>query len=103
MAVTVSGLPVRGSGIEASVCPAVETKRLHRITSKAGHALEILGHAIEYLADEYLQDAEELSVHDPHVQAVQILMQLNREIYYACPLQPTFAERLRGIFGFTSR
>ena len=69
-----------------------------RITPTAGRALEKLGHAIEYLADEYVNRTESLRTDDPEVQAVQILMALNREIYFECPVVPTFAERLRSLF-----
>jgi hypothetical protein len=50
------------------------------------------------LTDEHVRGAGEMSAHDPDVEAVQILMELNREIYYACPLQLSFAERLRAFF-----
>jgi hypothetical protein len=90
----VTGLPL--SGLSRTVSPAlVQANRRRYIPPQAGRALEILGHAIEYLTDEYLRDAKQVSAHDPNVQAVQILMAFNREIYYSCPLQPTFTERLR--------
>ena len=98
----VTGLPL--SGLNCTVTPAlVQASRRRHITPQAGRALETLGHAIEYLTDEYLQEAEQVSAHDPNLQAVQILMALNRDIYYACPLQPTFTERLRGFFHPASR
>jgi uncharacterized pyridoxamine 5'-phosphate oxidase family protein len=59
-----------------------------------GRALEILGHAIEYLADEYALSAAQmgtLSSADPQVEAIQMLMALNRQVYYACPeIEPLF-------------
>jgi hypothetical protein len=67
--------------------------RRRRIDRESGRALEILGHAIEYLADEYLQHGGRLAGSDGEVQAMQLLMTLNREIYAACPEIPTFAER----------
>ena len=74
------------------------TNRRRHITPEAGRALEILGHAIEYLTDEYIHEAKGFSAHDPQVRAAQTLMALNREIYYACPVEPTFTERLRALF-----
>jgi hypothetical protein len=57
-----------------------------RLSPEAGRALEILGHAIEYLADEYaadLTDKGPLGSADPRVAAIQILKGLNRAIYYS--------------------
>ncbi|HEY3990266.1 MAG TPA: hypothetical protein VGM02_13270 [Acidobacteriaceae bacterium] len=74
-----------------------------RITPTAGHALEILGHAIEYLADEYAHEAGSLpSIHssDPRVEAMQVLMAANRQVYYACPVMPSLYQRVVGrLFG----
>jgi hypothetical protein len=59
-----------------------------RISPVDGRALEILGHAIEYLADEYALSAAQigmLSSSDPRVEAIQTLMALNRQVYFACP------------------
>ena len=69
--------------------------RRRRISPEAGRALEILGHAIEYLTDEFVHAGGAFSAHDPQVQAVQLLMRLNREIYFNCPEVPSFAERFR--------
>jgi hypothetical protein len=66
-----------------------------RISLDAGHALEKLGHAIEYLTDEYVHETKELSATDPQVEAIRLLMSLNRQVYYACPVIPTFSERFR--------
>jgi hypothetical protein len=74
-----------------------------RTTPEAGFALEILGHAIEYLADEYAHEAGSLSsIHsqDPRVEAMQLLMAANRQVYYACPLVPSLYKRIVGrLFG----
>ncbi len=74
-----------------------------RTTPEAGFALEVLGHAIEYLADEYAHEAGSLSSiysQDPRVEAMQLLMAANRQVYYACPLVPSLYERTVGrIFG----
>jgi len=69
--------------------------RHRRISPEAGHALEILGHAIEYLTDEFVYSGGSFSAHDAQVEAVQLLMSLNREIYLGCPEVPTFADRFR--------
>lgn len=74
-----------------------------RTTAEAGFALEILGHAIEYLADEFAHEAGSISsIHsrDPRVEAMQLLMAANRRVYYACPVVPSLYERIVGrLFG----
>jgi hypothetical protein len=72
--------------------------RRRRIDFNAGRALEILGHAIEYLADEFVHDATLLSPNDSRLEAIQILMAANREIYFSCPEHPSLWERLRAVF-----
>ena len=89
------GFPVR------TAAPAVVrghgVMRRRKISPEAGRALEILGHAIEYLTDEFVRAGGSLSVHDAQVEAVQLLMRLNREIYCGCPEVPTLADRLRAL------
>lgn len=74
-----------------------QLSRRRRITPEAGHALEILGHAIEYLSDEFVHHGGEMTQHNPEVEAVQLLMTVNREIYLSCPEVPTWSERLRAL------
>jgi len=79
------------------------------MTPQAGHALEILGHAIEYLTDEFVfefygqNSANQQILADDRIQSVQLLMALNRQIYYECPVAPAFKDRCRSfahsIFG----
>jgi hypothetical protein len=63
-----------------------------RIDAESGRALEILGHAIEYLTDEWVH-AGDSGAHGP-LDAVQILMAANRKIYYECPVEPSLCERI---------
>lgn len=81
--------PVAASG------PGVLRRR--RISPQAGHALEILGHAIEYLTDEYVHAGGSFSAHDGQVEAVQLLMAVNRQIYFDCPEVPSLGERWRSL------
>lgn len=67
--------------------------RQRHISPQAGHALELLGHAIEYLTDEYIYAGGDCSASDPRIDAIQLLMALNREVYFECPEVPTLAER----------
>lgn len=64
-----------------------------RITPEAGRALEILGHAIEYLTDEFVHEGKGLEQDIGRVEAIQRLMALNRQIYFDCPVIPGFGER----------
>ncbi len=68
-----------------------------KITPTAGFALSILGHAIEYLADEYAHEAGgalALTGRDPRVEAMQLLMAANREVYYSCAIVPSLGQKL---------
>jgi len=89
------GAQAREAAPAAVTSPGVVRRR--RISPEAGHALEILGHAIEYLTDEFVRAGGSVSAHDAQVEAVQLLMRLNREIYLGCPEVPTFADRFRAL------
>ena len=69
-----------------------------RVSPEAGLALEMLGHAIEYLADEFAMECRTRGVAQARkhgsVQAIELLMAKNREVYRACPVSPTLLERL---------
>jgi hypothetical protein len=75
---------------------AIERRR-RRISPNAGRALEILGHAIEYLADEFAHAGGSLCAHDGQLEAMQLLMGMNRQIYFNCPEVPTIGGRLRAL------
>ena len=84
---TVAPTAVKGRGVV----------RRRKISPQAGRALEKLGHAIEYLADEFVYAGGSFSAHDPQVEAVQLLMGLNREVYFDCPEVPSLADRCRAL------
>jgi len=71
--------------------------RRRYITPEAGHALEKLGHAIDYLADELVRQPRQIDAHDPQLEAIQTLMALNRQVFYECPFAPTLIERVRAL------
>jgi hypothetical protein len=82
--------------VSASSGSAVRLRnRRRRISPRAGHALEILGHAIEYLADEFVYQGGSFSADNGQLKAVQLLMALNRQVYFECPEVPSIRERLR--------
>ncbi len=74
-----------------------------RLSPAAARALEMLGHAIEYLADEYAASVDNkgpLGNGDPRVAAIQILKKLNRELYYSGgEVQPSGSRLLRWFLG----
>jgi hypothetical protein len=70
-----------------------------RISPQAGRALEILGHAIDYITDEYVHHGGQFRSGDPELQAVQLLTAANRAIYFECPQVPTFGQRCLRLFG----
>lgn len=73
------------------------SKRTRRISPEAGRALEILGHAIEYLTDEFIHEGKAMSSESGEVVAVQLLMAVNRQVYYECPEVPSVTDRLRAM------
>ncbi len=93
---TTSGISLH---VPAQVKPAclsvVRRNHPRKISPEAGHALEKLGHAIEYLSDEFVHSGGDLKQHDPQVEAVQLLMALNRQVYFGCPEVPTLGDRFR--------
>jgi hypothetical protein len=96
MATSIAGIsvPVLTPVITAN---SVRACRRRRISPEAGHALQFLGHAIEYLTDEYVYEGGLFSAHDPRIEAIQLLMARNREIYLECPEVPTLGQRVRGL------
>ena len=89
------GFAVPGTAPIAATGPGVLRRR--RISPETGHALEILGHAIEYLTDEYVHAGGAFSARDGQVDAVQLLMAANRQVYFACPEVPSLGERWRSL------
>ena len=82
--ISASGQTATGDGL----------KRRRSINPQAGHALEILGHAIEYLTDEFIHEGGSFSANNSQLQAVQLLMAVNRQIYFECPEVPPLSRRL---------
>ena len=68
------------------------------IPQREGRALEILGHAIEYLADEYAlvcrRPLHSKAAPSGEVQAIEILKAHSRDIYSSCPFAPSLIERI---------
>ena len=78
----------------------VVVARRRHISREAGRAIEMLGHAIDYLADEFalecMQDkGQRRPGTHPRMAAIEMLMERNREIYFSCPEVPTTRAWLR--------
>jgi len=87
------GFSLSATAPASSSAARTRSGRRRRITPQAGRALEVLGHAIEYLADEFVHRGGSFSAHDSQLEAVQLLMALNRQVYFECPEIPSFGER----------
>lgn len=97
-ATTTTGFPIPATRSAASNVPAHAGHR-RSISPRAGHALLILGHAIEYLTDEFVHQGASFTTVNGQLEAVHLLMGLNRQVYFECPEVPTFSERCRALFG----
>lgn len=81
---------------------AVNIARRRKTSPEAGRAIEILGHAIEYLADEFslecmARQGEIAAGMHPRVVAIEILKACNRQVYLSCPEAVTLGDRLRSL------
>jgi hypothetical protein len=68
------------------------------MSPEQGRAVEMLGHAIDYLCDEFALECLRARVHEivgmhPQIEAIQMLKERNRQIYLSCPEVPTLRER----------
>jgi hypothetical protein len=97
MATTTSVLRAGMPAIDA--VPSAGRIKRRRIDPQSGRALVILGHAIEYLADEFVHEGGTFTANRGQVDAIQLLMAQNRDIYMACPEVPTFRQWLRSRMG----
>ena len=95
-ATTTTGFSIPASA-QAVPTARVRPNRRRNITPQAGRALEILAHAIEYLTDEFVHQGLEFSAKNEQLEAVKLLMALNRQVYFECPEVPTFSERCRAL------
>lgn len=76
----------------------IPRKRRRKITYRAGRALEILGHAIEYLIDMHKHEGSLLVWEEGYLEAIEILKARNREIYMGCAVVPSLEERIWSLF-----
>lgn len=78
----------------------VAVRRPRQLTPEAARAVNLLAHAIEYLADEFALECMNAGAKakcggQSQMKAIELMMECNREIYFSCPEIPTLSERLR--------
>jgi hypothetical protein len=85
---------IKSRSASLHLVPPAAPRVRRRLTPEGGRGLEILGHAIEYLEDEYAADSAALGIlpdTDPQLEAIDLLKGLNREIYFSgSEVQPPF-------------
>ncbi len=77
--------------------------RPRKLSPEAGRGIGMLAHAIEYLAHEFSLECmnagvKQSSVAQPEIIAIELMMELNRQIYFSCPELPPLSERIRAGF-----
>jgi len=85
------------ASVPAISVPVARASQRRKITPQAGRALERLAHAIEYLTDEFVNQDLAFSARNAQLEAVQLLMAFNRQVYFECPEVPSFGERCRAL------
>lgn len=95
MTAATSQLPYSSAAVH--VTPGVRSVHRH-ICPESGHALEILSHAIEYLTDELVVAPGSLDADHGRIEAIELLMSVNRRIYNDCPEIPPLAQRVSAWF-----
>jgi len=96
----------RNSYVPASAaeCSTVRPQtRNRRISQQTGWALDVLGHAIDYLATDLVDHNPSYSADDAQLEAVQLLISLKRQVYLECPETHSMGERFREIMDFIHR
>jgi hypothetical protein len=79
----------------AKAMPMSKQMKRRSISPEAGRALVILGHALEYLTDEFVHEGGSFTANRGQIDAIQLLIKLNREIYMSCPESPGLVQWLR--------
>ena len=85
--------------------PIADSRRYvrRRITRDAGLGLEKLGHALEYLTDEFVNDGCRFAEDHGRLQAIELLAAMNRQIYFECEIEPSIRERAQSLFRWLFR
>ncbi len=81
--------------VSDSVASKALSHRRRRLSADAARGLEKLGHAIEYLTDEFVFDGEPNHNSRNQLQAIQLLMGLYGRVYSEYPEAPSLLDRCR--------
>jgi hypothetical protein len=85
-----------------SISEEVSATASHRrISYRAGRALKLVGHAIEHLSSEFDGDENIFAANEARLQAVALLMKLNHQIYFECPVAPKRSNRVHSLIDST--
>ena len=101
MATTTAGVGLMAQQSEAGAqSKAVSRSKVRRkLDYPAARGMEVLGHAIDYLSDEFAVECLKtgnlaMKQTHPTLVALKLLHQKRREVYEGCPAAPTVGERL---------
>jgi hypothetical protein len=83
---------------EAAAMDRKRTSFRRKITPEVGRGLEKLGHAVEYLTDEFVHDGCRFAEDRARLHAIELLASLKRQIYGSCGIEPTLRQRVQGLF-----
>jgi hypothetical protein len=83
---------ISGSQSDVKAISAAGQVKRRSINPETGRALLILSHAIEHLAEGFALDSRSFTSSRGEIDAIQLLMSLNRKIYMACPEAPSFGQ-----------
>jgi len=95
-AISIAGV---GEGSAKVRTAARSASRPRKVPREQGKAIEMLGHAIEYLGDEFALEClrEGRTVRygkPPQIVAIEILMAKSREVYFSCPVDMGLSGKL---------
>lgn len=95
MATSTSPILTNNKNVTSATQANSDRPNRRSIDPQSGRALLILGHAIDYLTDELIYAGGSFTENRGQVDAIQLMMALNRKIYLACPEIPRFGQWLR--------
>jgi hypothetical protein len=81
--------------VSDSVAAPALSRRRRRLSADAARGLEKLGHAIEFLTDEFAYDGQPNHNSRNRLDAIQLLISLQGRIYRECPEVPSLLDRCR--------
>ncbi len=95
-----AGLMALRTGEHVRIEAASRRAARRKLDFSAARGMEVLGHAIDYLSDEFALECLKtgnlaMKQTHPTLVALKLLHQKRREVYEACPVAPTMGERFQ--------